>query len=29
VRHLPVQPLRIFIAAAGVALAVKLAWSAY
>ena len=28
-RHLPVQPLRIFIAVAGVALAVKLGWSAY
>jgi len=29
IRHLPVQPLRIFIAAAGIALAVKLGWSAY
>jgi uncharacterized membrane protein YfcA len=28
-RRLPGQPLRIFIAAAGVALAVKLGWSAY
>jgi hypothetical protein len=29
VRHLPVRPLRIVIAAAGIALAVKLGWSAY
>jgi len=29
VRHLPVVPLRIFIAASGIALAVKLGWSAY
>jgi uncharacterized membrane protein YfcA len=29
IRRLPVQPLRIFIAAAGIALAVKLGWSAY
>jgi uncharacterized membrane protein YfcA len=29
IRHLPMQPLRIFIAAAGIALAVKLGLSAY
>ena len=29
IRHLPVRPLRLFIAAAGIALAVKLGWSAY
>jgi len=29
IRHLPVRPLRIFIAAAGIALAVKLGLSAY
>jgi hypothetical protein len=29
VRRLPVQPLRIFVAVVGIALAVKLGWSAY
>jgi uncharacterized membrane protein YfcA len=29
IRHLPVGPLRIFIAVAGIGLAVKLGWSAY
>lgn len=29
IRHLPVRPLRVFIAVAGIALAVRLGWSAY